>query len=332
LKHVVVNGTLMEEAARPPAVYTELVQASIDSAQQVLSRIEPDSRFVHCPVCGNVPLEEAFSRHQFGYGHCQQCWSLFALKRPSQEQARWYLHKSPAADFRRGTAYSQQVLPRCRELAVDQADWVEEFITAPRLQTVVVAEPRNTQFLEALARRGFSSLVSLDPSYEPEDDGDLPLQRVARDSDVTDESAHLVAALDVFERQSDPRRFLTQIHRMLQPGGYLLMTTRSGSGFDIQVLWGQADIYPLEHINLPSVEGMQQLLEQVGFVVEEVSTPGLLDVQVVRRVFRQSPSARLPRILKYFLNRRNQLSIDALQQFLQQHQLSSHLRVVARKA
>jgi hypothetical protein len=118
---------------------------------------------------------------------------------------------------------------------------------------------------------------------------------------------------------------------VLVAGGFLVVTARSGSGFDVQVLWENADVTPLEHLNLISVEGLQTALPRSGFEILEFSTPGQLDVQVVERL-RKERGAVLPRFLEYLLSHRDALCHEKFQDFIQEQRLSSHLRLIARKS
>jgi hypothetical protein len=113
----------------------------------------------------------------------------------------------------------------------------------------------------------------------------------------------------------------------------LALTTRAGSGFDIQALWERLDtVFPLEHINLLSVDGMGILAERHGFEMVELSTPGQLDVQVVARVLAsQQEWEPQDRILRRLVMETGEDGMEDLQRFLQKHLRSSHMRVVARK-
>ena len=110
----------------------------------------------------------------------------------------------------------------------------------------------------------------------------------------------------------------------------MLLTCRSGSGFDVLTLAGESEsIFPLDHICLPSPQGMTLLLEESGFQLLELTTPGLLDVQLVSRADNKIPlHQHFQRYVRQFCDEK---VLERLQGFLQQNNLSSHLRVVARK-
>lgn len=67
-----------------------------------------------------------------------------------------------------------------------------------------------------------------------------------------------------------------------------------------------------------------------GTFLEEVSTPGDLDVDIVRTMLETDPALSLPRFARYLLEHRGADAWSDFQAFLQRHQLSLHVRVTAR--
>ncbi len=110
----------------------------------------------------------------------------------------------------------------------------------------------------------------------------------------------------------------------MSPGGLCFLTSISISGFDLQVLWNNSNsIFPPDRMNVFSIEGLTALLERHGFECIELSTPGLLDVEIVANAYRQNPSMRLPRFVKYMLDKRDSETYQSFQEFLQRNRLSS---------
>jgi hypothetical protein len=151
-------------------------------------------------------------------------------------------------------------------------------------------------------------------------------------SDLAGADAKLIAMFDILEHQTNPFELLKGVDQALGADGLLVITTRSGSGFDIQVLWENSTILPVEHMNLISIEGIRLLLQNFDFEIMEISTPGQLDVQMIERVFRSQEQNCIPYFLQYFLRYRDSFAKNRLQQFLQENLLSSHLRIVAKKS
>ena len=337
MKQVVVDEYLDEMEVHPPGIYQRLQDVCVASAVELL---EQQDHFVEtaCPACASPDRELAFEKHGYTYWSCQVCATLFVSPRPSGLLLDQYLLHSPVAAFRDSDEYREAVDRHVKELAAYRAEWVSELcerVGPDGQRPVLDVETRSPAYLDGLLRRHVGPVIAVKPLCSVPDSLTTPANSVTVVNDLTglkDANARLIAAFDILEHQASPENLVLAAHEALGPAGLLVVTTRSSSGFDIQVLWEQCTtIFPVEHINLLSVEGMRTLLTRAGFEILEASTPGQLDVQMIERVLQERPDADVPRFLRYFLRYRNSYAKRRLQQFLQENLLSSHLRVVARK-
>ena len=63
-------------------------------------------------------------------------------------------------------------------------------------------------------------------------------------------NANLTVCFEVLEHAHDPFQFIMSLKNVMHSNGYLLLTTLSVDGFDIQQLWSHSDqISPPHHIN-----------------------------------------------------------------------------------
>lgn len=336
MKQVVVDEYLNEMEVHPSGLYERLMDVCVASAKELLDQQE---RFVEtaCPACASSDREPAFEKHGYTYWSCRGCATLFVSSRPSDPLLDWYLLRSPVAEFRDSKEYREAMERRVNELAAYRAEWVSELcdrVGSDGQRPVVDVETRSPNYLAELQRRQLGPLIAVKPLGSLPGSLTTPARSLRTVNDLADlegANAKLITAFDVLEHQASPFDLVRAAHEALGPGGLLVITTRSGSGFDIQVLWERSTIFPLEHINLLSVEGMHKLLTRAGFEIPEVSTPGQLDVQMIERVLHEQQEADVPRFLRYFLKHRDRYAKYRLQRFLQENLLSSYLRVVARK-
>ena len=141
----------------------------------------------------------------------------------------------------------------------------------------------------------------------------------------------VAACFEVIEHVFDPLAFLCGCKRLLRRDGVIILTTLTIDGFDLQVLWSESrSITPPQHLNFPSLKGISLLLAKAGLAEEEISTPGELDVDIVRNVLRQRPDAKVPRFVRR-LAEADDATRAEFQQFLKKNRMSSHLRCIARR-
>jgi len=192
-------------------------------------------------------------------------------------------------------------------------------------------------FLEEVERLGrFGEIIAVEPSPQLADKcrerGFKVIQKTIEEISAGEVSVAFATSFEVLEHLYSPEEFLSAVRRILLPQGLLLITTLTVTGFDIQLLWEHSkSVYPPHHINLLSVEGMRRLFERAGFEVLELSTPGELDVDIVRNTVKEDPSVVLPRFIRYLTDDSRTELGASLQRFLQANLLSSHIRVIARK-
>jgi hypothetical protein len=142
---------------------------------------------------------------------------------------------------------------------------------------------------------------------------------------------HALTAFETFDRTFDPRALARAAHAALEPGGLLFVTGPSVSGFELQVLWERAaTVAPPDKINLLSVAGYKALFAE-GWELIELSTPGMFDVESVRRAVLAEPAAPWPRFVRTLVLEADEQQRLELQEYLQRARLASFARVLVRK-
>lgn len=80
----------------------------------------------------------------------------------------------------------------------------------------------------------------------------------------------------VIEHIADARGFVEEIHRVVAPGGRLVIVTPDRSGFQARLFGSRWRSVIPDHVHLFTSKGLRRLLEDVGFeVVRKVSWGGL---------------------------------------------------------
>ena len=108
------------------------------------------------------------------------------------------------------------------------------------------------------------------------------------------------------------------------------MTTLSGKGFDIQILWKHhKNVNPPVHLNFFNPGSVQILLERCGFSIVEITTPGKLDWDIVESSSKRGES-KLDRFWNQVINAEEGTK-NELQDWISRNRFSSHMQIVAKK-
>ena len=280
-----------------------------------------NSSIGNCPVCGHRRDEVLFEKWGQKYAICTNTWSLSLASMPEEEVLKEYFFTSELAQFRASQYFQDKVAENRSEFWESQVEWIDgrikRYLGADKYD-IVDWGTKSVSWYEALKDAQFIKNIFIKDPLPPVTEIDIQ------------EKVDAVCLMDVIQRQSNPGNILKQVNEALKADGLIIATCRAGSGFDILSLREHSDsVFPFDHICLPSPQGMKLLLEQAGFEVLEITTPGLLDVDFLRK--NAGGISKDQYFQRFILAQSNELVFERLQTFLQHNNLSSHLRVVARK-
>jgi 2-polyprenyl-3-methyl-5-hydroxy-6-metoxy-1,4-benzoquinol methylase len=338
-----VMPVLSENEIRPKALLDEQLQRYLNDVARLM-RHQADFVTVHCPACESNQALPAFEKYGLSFVNCQNCRTLYANPRPRQAHLDEYYQKSenyaywndyifPAsAEVRREKIFKprvERVLEICRrynlptntllEVGAGYGLFCEEMQKTGVFKRVIAVEP--TPNLAATCRS--LGLTTLEKPVEQIDPGEV----------VTGtEKIDVIANFEVIEHLFSPRHFLEKCASLLEAGGILILTCPNGLGFDVQTLGVLSCAVDTEHINLFNPDSLARLMEQCGFEMLDVQTPGLLDAELVRNkvldgLFSLEDQPFLKNILIDDWENRG----AAFQRFLIEQQLSSNMMLTARK-
>jgi SAM-dependent methyltransferase len=144
--------------------------------------------------------------------------------------------------------------------------------------------------------------------------------------------ADVFAAFEQIERSFAPKRVIEEAALACKPGGIFVVTTNTSSGFEYQVLSDKSpNLIPFDRLNLLSFEALLRLFKDYGFNVVEASTPGRLDIEIVKKTIERHREIPGSSLWKYVFEHRSPESLHVLQEFCQRFQLSSYVRIAAIK-
>lgn len=327
---------MKEDDIRPKDILDRYLELAQRDARGLLAE---GARFVpvRCPACDSARQAPGLEKLGFRYVTCEDCRSLYASPRPDPDQLAEFYRSGESvrywsSDFYKRTSHARREAmfrPRARLVA----ELLDRHQPAARGLFADIG-PGYGLFLEEVRILDlFQKLVGIEPGPDLaavcREKGFSVIEKRVEAVAAEECQADFVSAFEVLEHVFSPIEFLRGARRVLRPGGIILLTTLSSSGFDIQVLWERArSVLPPHHLNLLSVAGMELLVARAGLKALDISTPGLLDVDIVSNAAKSDPTLVLPRFAASLLQSGEAARQD-FQGFLSRHRLSSHIRVVA---
>ncbi len=329
---------LREDDIRPDELRAEQAAAQARDLERLLQGRDGFVR-VRCPACDADQPRPAWSKQGLEYVACGACETVYMSPRPTAEQLRtfyetsenyafWSTHVFPASEAARRERIfrprAERVVELCDRLAPDAREllevgagfgtFCEEARRTGRFARVVAVEPA-PDLAEACRSRGIEVI-------------EAPIEAAALDGLAFD----VIASFEVLEHLFSPAAFVASCASLLRPGGLLVLTCPSVKGFDVSVLGPASDTVDAEHLNLFHPASLSTLVERAGLELVETSTPGRLDLELVRKKALQGAVdlADQPFVRQLALERYDELGA-AFQDFLAEHGLSSHLWLVARR-
>ena len=329
---------MKEFEIRPRKLFSDYLELSRKDIEVFFSD-HSNFQEVTCPGCKEDNAILAFVKHGFKYKKCNSCNSLFVSPRPTKEMISDFYKVSESSRFWAEHFYPQTADARREMIFKPRADVINQLLTnieIPSPKSIVDVGAGYGIFLDEIRKYGlFEEVIAVEPNKD--------LAKCCREKnivviednveDILDDQlkASVICSFEVFEHLYDTDEFVLSMKKLLKPGGILLFTTLTISGFDLLVLGEKSkSISPPHHINFLSIEGIRNLIERCGLEEVLIETPGKLDVDIVKNMYEEIPDLKLPDFVEYLIKNRDSSSHREFQEFLQKNNLSSHVRVIAR--
>lgn len=331
---------ILKEDEIRPKLLIDNQKVCIEADIQWLLDYKDQYIHVTCPACGQDDSRQAFIKRGQDYVICNNCATMYINPRPprdilekfyttSKNYNYWNKYIFPASEAARREKIFKprvdRVLSICNEFDIPKnlllevgagfGTFCEEMQKLGVFKRVIGVEPTR-DLAETCRQRGLEVIEDF-------------VENVRLDSG---ELADVLVSFEVIEHLLSPKDFVEKCHEMLAERGIFIVTCPNVHGFDMLVLQEQSNTIDHEHLNYFHPESLSHLVENCGFKVLEVQTPGQLDVELVRKkALEKEIDLSNQLFLKYVLLDKWEQIGSSFQQYLQENKLSSHMWVVAQK-
>lgn len=328
---------MRENDIRPDDLMAENDRLHAHDLQWLIAR-QADFIQVACPACGRNSPEPCWEKDGFHYARCGACGTGYLNPRPAPALLADYYQRAENYRFWREVVFPRSESARRERIVRPRVDRILEICRREGVgqgTLVEIGAGFGTFCAEMAERRVFERVIAVEPTPPNaaacRDRGIQVIEASVEQADLPAE-ADLVVSFEVIEHLFDPRGFLYACRRILRPGGLLVVTCPNILGFDVMTLGSVSQVVDPEHLNYFHPQSLSDLVHSCGFSVLEVTTPGQLDAEIVRkrsqaRLFDLSAQPFLRHLL---LDEWERLG-EAFQRFLSENRLSSHLWIVGRR-
>lgn len=312
--------------------YLELVE------EDCRSFFEDKKRFktVACVGCGLSHFKFQFEKTGFRYGLCDDCGTLYVNPRPLSEDLITFYKTSKSAIFWINDFFLPMSESRREKIFKPRAELIAKKISTCKINVLGDIGSGFGLFLEEMKKiRPEIKCIAIEPSPDMakicRSKGLNTIDKAIEDINEIEERFDFLSAFELLEHLYEPQALFRNAYKMLKSSGLLLVTTLNCEGFDMQVLWEHSkNIYPPQHINFFNPRSLKKALENNGFYVEEITTPGRLDWNIVENAIKDG-IFQPERLWSNFSKNANQNMKEGFQIFLSEYGFSSHMMAIARK-
>lgn len=331
------NKIFSENSIRP----LDLVPGQLEAMKRDINwLISNKDNFIDvpCPACNETSSIKLFEKYHLNYVECNRCKTLYINPRPTPEILEQFYKISENYSYWNKYIFPASENARKENLFIPRVDKVIKFCDKYNVDKKAILEigAGFGTFCEIMQSTGrFSRVVGIEPTPDLAKTCrtkgieiiEKPIEKVRfSESELFD----VVVNFEVIEHLFSPKDFIVQCKKMLRKNGLLIVTCPNGQGFDLITLKALSKTIDHEHLNYFNPESLKLLLEEIGFEVLEISTPGKLDAELVRNeiLAENFDASGQPFLKKVLIDEWDSLG-SKFQQFISTNLLSSNLWIIA---
>lgn len=328
---------MKENEIRPAGIYDEFLRLAEQDALAYFHNAQLIDR--NCPACDTKGLQE-FKKNGFYYDLCPICNTLYVNPIPVASAFSQYYTESASSKYWATTFYSATAEVRREKLWKPKALNIVRLLVKyskfdnppPAIIDIGGGYGIFAEEIHKLTAKCPPIVIEPSPHLAKicRDRGIEVVDKFLEDILPIDLPSHekVFVSFELFEHLHSPELFLNHVHDLMKSGDLFIFTTLSGTGLDIQVLYQDSkSIMPPHHINFFNPSSIRTILDRVGLDVLEISTPGLLDIDILKN----NHSKIKDRFWKTFVAMASDSDKNQWQTLIASSGWSSHMMVVCQK-
>lgn len=293
---------------------------------------------VECPACGSSSSKLLYKKYYFSHLLCKNCGTQYVSPRPTKALLEGFYKNSVNYAYWAKYIFSASEDVRKEKIFKPRAQFLINCLKKKKIKgKLLEIGAAYGYFCEEIKKfKYFDKVIGIEPT--PDLANILRSKKINVIESVYEEAKlnfkfDVIVNFEVIEHLFNPKEFLQWCFTNLNPGGCLYLTCPNIGGFETTVLGKDSDTVDHEHLNLFNTASIKTLAENVGFEKILVSTPGVLDYDIVKQAY-LSKKINKNRLGAFLLSLIESESLDAekkFQQYLIKSNRSTHMMLMAFK-
>ena len=332
------NKSFTEDDIRPANLDAGKMKALYDDLDRLRNNLKSFVK-VDCPACGSSKKKFEFNKYDFNFVKCKECKTVYMNPRATKEILNEFYSNSIQYEY-----WNKYIFPASRKMRMKR-------IFRPRVEKIIdICKAKNIKkdliveigsasgmFTEELKLNGnFKRIIGIEPGKAQAETsksvGVEIIESTLENLTSLDEKANILCSFETIEHVFSPKLFLQKCYEIMGSNSLLILTCPNYEGFDISEMGVNSESLDAEHINLFNPNSIKILLEDNGFTINEITTPGNLDAEIVRKnILNKKLNISSNKFLEKVLIDEWEKLGDPFQEFLKNNCLSSHMWISAIK-
>ncbi len=322
-----------------PNQFVEGQQKYIISDRERLLKFKKNFIYVPCPACESDQYFSLFEKNGINYVSCSKCETFYINPRPTPEILEFCYANSEVYAYWNKYIFPHSEKSRREQIFRPRAKKIAELCTNLGISkgTLVEVGAGFGIFCEEIKRLGiFDRVIAVEPTSDLaktcQEKGIEIINNPIEKVNFENQSIDVIVSYEVIEHLFSPQNFIKKCAEFLKPGGILVLTCPNGKGFEILALQEKADTIDHEHLNYFNTSSIAILVEHLGFEIIELSTPGVLDADIVRnKIMNGTLDISSDHFLQFIFTENWEKIGQNFQFFLSNNKMSTHMMIIARK-
>ena len=310
-------------------------QKAIDEDISRLKNLSSGFVTVNCPACESKKSHFAFKKYDFNFYKCDDCLTVYMNPRATPEILNEFYSNSKLYEY-----WDKFIFPASREIRKSEifrprVELINSLCNKYELNknSIIDVGSASGMFLEEASKSNyFEKVIGIEPSAAQAETsrklGIKVIESTLEKVEGYEAFGDIVVSFETIEHVSSPSDFLTSCSKIMKKNGLLILTCPNFFGFDILCLGEKSESLDIEHVNMFNPKSIQILLERNNFKILEISTPGKIDVDIIKSKFDNneinfSNQPFLEHIFKYS----DKKILENFQKYLSDNLLSSHMMI-----